>query len=312
MPRSQLLLFFSRGWLARASSWRRDRLHLLPRRSDDRHRQKRRRQEHCGSRHSRQTRGRRKAVWPTSRGICRPTNAKAAAWAPRASIPAADYIADQACELNRYGLRTDMERRPVPEIPCRHRRGIRPGQSSRARRTAQGERPPARLGLTLVVNKDAHAAGDQRQRPLRPAAFLRRIRDHRPQGRLRRLRLASTRRARRWSCSAISRATKWTTRNRPRSSRPPIRPSATSRRTPSEHGASAVFFCSDQAEMVAAGTARDDTLLSFHVAGTTFTHPDLPVVTCRCAAIDRVLQSCRTSHRWVKSKTRYRPHTQAG
>jgi hypothetical protein len=55
-----------------------------------------------------------------------------------------------------------------------------------------------------------------------------------------------------------------------------------------EHGASAVIFCSDLSE-VRKRHGDTDTLLPFHVAGTTFTHPDLPVITCRRAVIDRIL-----------------------
>ena len=55
-----------------------------------------------------------------------------------------------------------------------------------------------------------------------------------------------------------------------------------------EHDAAAVIFCSDQAE-VRRRRGKDDTLLSFHVAGTTFTHPDLPVINCRRAVIDGIL-----------------------
>jgi len=57
-----------------------------------------------------------------------------------------------------------------------------------------------------------------------------------------------------------------------------------------EHGAAAVIFCSDQAEMNRR-RGKDDTLLSFHVAGTTFIHSDVPVITCRRAVIDRVLRA---------------------
>ena len=57
-----------------------------------------------------------------------------------------------------------------------------------------------------------------------------------------------------------------------------------------EHGAAAIIFCSDQAEM-RRRRHEDDTLFSFHVAGTTFSHPDLPVLTCRRAVIDRILQA---------------------
>ncbi|MGO9109765.1 MAG: M20/M25/M40 family metallo-hydrolase [Thermoguttaceae bacterium] len=55
-----------------------------------------------------------------------------------------------------------------------------------------------------------------------------------------------------------------------------------------EHDAAAAIFCSDQAE-VRRRRGKDDTLLSFHVAGTTFTHPDLPVINCRRAVIDGIL-----------------------
>jgi len=54
-----------------------------------------------------------------------------------------------------------------------------------------------------------------------------------------------------------------------------------------EHDAAAVIFCSDQAEVRRRG--KDDTLLSFHVAGTTFTHPDVAVINCRRALIDNML-----------------------
>ncbi len=56
-----------------------------------------------------------------------------------------------------------------------------------------------------------------------------------------------------------------------------------------EHDAAAVVFCSDQAE-VRRRRGKDDTLLSFHVAGTTFTHPDVPVLTFRRAVIDSILR----------------------
>jgi hypothetical protein len=56
-----------------------------------------------------------------------------------------------------------------------------------------------------------------------------------------------------------------------------------------EHDAAAAIFCSDQAEM-RRRRGKDDTLLSFHVAGTTFTHPDLPVINCRRAVIDGILR----------------------
>ena len=55
-----------------------------------------------------------------------------------------------------------------------------------------------------------------------------------------------------------------------------------------EHDAAAVIFCSDMAE-VRRRRGKDDTLLSFHVAGTTFTHPDVPVITFRRAVIDSIL-----------------------
>jgi hypothetical protein len=55
-----------------------------------------------------------------------------------------------------------------------------------------------------------------------------------------------------------------------------------------EHDAAAAIFCSDQAEM-RRRRGKDDTLLPFHVAGTTFTHSDLPVITCRRAVIDGIL-----------------------
>ena len=57
-----------------------------------------------------------------------------------------------------------------------------------------------------------------------------------------------------------------------------------------EHGAAAVIVCSDQAE-VRRRRHDEDTLFSFHVAGTTFTHPDVPVITCRRSVVDRILQA---------------------
>ncbi len=55
-----------------------------------------------------------------------------------------------------------------------------------------------------------------------------------------------------------------------------------------EHDAAAVIFCSDQAE-IRRRRGKDDTLLSFHIAGTTFTHPDLPVLTFRREVLDNIL-----------------------
>jgi hypothetical protein len=57
-----------------------------------------------------------------------------------------------------------------------------------------------------------------------------------------------------------------------------------------EHGAAAVILCSDQAEM-RRRRGKEDTLLPFHVAGTTFVHSDVPVIACRRAVIDRVLKA---------------------
>jgi hypothetical protein len=62
-----------------------------------------------------------------------------------------------------------------------------------------------------------------------------------------------------------------------------------------EHDAAAAIFCSDQAE-VRRRRGKDDTLLSFHVAGTTFTHPDLPVINCRRAVIDGILHDLDESN----------------
>jgi hypothetical protein len=59
-----------------------------------------------------------------------------------------------------------------------------------------------------------------------------------------------------------------------------------------EHDAAVAIFCADQSEM-RRRHVKDDTLLSFRVAGTTYTHPDLPVITCRRAVIDEVLQDLR-------------------
>ena len=56
-----------------------------------------------------------------------------------------------------------------------------------------------------------------------------------------------------------------------------------------EHDATAVIFCSDQAEL-RRRHGKDDPLLSFHVAGTTFTHPDVPVLAFRRAVIDNILR----------------------
>ena len=78
----------------------------------------------------------------------------------------------------------------------------------------------------------------------------------------------------------------------------------------SEHDASAVIFCSDQAEL-RRRRSQDDTLLSFHVAGTTFTHPDLPVITCRRAVIDNILRDLNEPQ-LGRDRRPDRPHAQAG
>jgi hypothetical protein len=57
-----------------------------------------------------------------------------------------------------------------------------------------------------------------------------------------------------------------------------------------EHGASAVIFCNDYAE-IRRRRGHDDSVMPFHIAGATFTHPDLPVIACRRAVIDRVLRA---------------------
>jgi hypothetical protein len=59
-----------------------------------------------------------------------------------------------------------------------------------------------------------------------------------------------------------------------------------------EHDAAAAIFCSDQGE-VRRRRGKDDVLLPFHVAGTTFTHPDLPVINCRRAVIDGILRDLK-------------------
>ena len=62
-----------------------------------------------------------------------------------------------------------------------------------------------------------------------------------------------------------------------------------------EHGAAAVVFCNDFAE-VRKRRGHDDPMMPFHIAGTTHAHPDLPVLHCRRAVIDRVLHSvCGTN-----------------
>jgi hypothetical protein len=60
----------------------------------------------------------------------------------------------------------------------------------------------------------------------------------------------------------------------------------------SEHDAAAAIFCTDQAE-IRRRSAKDDPPLSFRVAGTTFTHPDLPVISCRRAVFDGILQDLK-------------------
>jgi len=55
-----------------------------------------------------------------------------------------------------------------------------------------------------------------------------------------------------------------------------------------EHGAAAVIFANDKSETLKR-PGREDSLLPFLFAGTTHTHADLPVLTCRRAVIDRIL-----------------------
>ncbi len=55
-----------------------------------------------------------------------------------------------------------------------------------------------------------------------------------------------------------------------------------------DHSAAAAIFCSDQADVRRRGI--DDTLLPFHVAGATFAHSDLPVINCRRGVIDGILR----------------------
>ncbi|MGA2619153.1 MAG: M20/M25/M40 family metallo-hydrolase [Thermoguttaceae bacterium] len=59
-----------------------------------------------------------------------------------------------------------------------------------------------------------------------------------------------------------------------------------------ERGAAAVIFCTDAAE-IRRRRGHDDTLMSFHLAGSTRSHPDLPLLNCRRAVVDSVLrQAC--------------------
>lgn len=69
-----------------------------------------------------------------------------------------------------------------------------------------------------------------------------------------------------------------------------------------EHGAAAVIFLNDYAE-VRKRRGRDDPVLPFHIAGTTHTHPDLPVIHCRRAVIDPVIHAvCGTNLNQVEEE----------
>jgi hypothetical protein len=57
-----------------------------------------------------------------------------------------------------------------------------------------------------------------------------------------------------------------------------------------EHGAAATIFCESQLE-ISRRRAKDDALPPFHVAGTTYVHSDVPVIAIRRGVIDRMLRS---------------------
>ena len=100
---------------------------------------------------------------------------------------AADYIADQLRQLNRYGVKTDLwDGGPFQKFKVAVDAESGPEQSSGPGRSAQGQGRQAaedRAG----PGQGLHPLGDQRERQVRPALGLRRLRDHGPQGQLRRL-----------------------------------------------------------------------------------------------------------------------------
>ena len=57
-----------------------------------------------------------------------------------------------------------------------------------------------------------------------------------------------------------------------------------------EHGAAAMIFCDDKAEL-RLHRNQEDVLPAFHVVGPTHVHTDLPVLAFRRAVLDRILQS---------------------
>jgi hypothetical protein len=57
-----------------------------------------------------------------------------------------------------------------------------------------------------------------------------------------------------------------------------------------EHGAAAIIFCNDYA-LIRGRRAQDDRVASFHAAGTTHTHPDLPVAHCRREPLDKAVRA---------------------
>jgi hypothetical protein len=61
-----------------------------------------------------------------------------------------------------------------------------------------------------------------------------------------------------------------------------------------EHGAAAVIFINDKSETLKR-PGHEDRLLPFLFAGTTHTHADLPVLTCRRAIVDRILAAASGS-----------------
>ena len=217
---------------------------------------------------------------------------------------AADYIADHlgssiatACEL-------------TSSTAARSRSSGSASTPPSARTTTSHRRPAQRQAETRPGSNSrwatSHAVGDQRQRPLRPAVVFagygitarKAGYDDSP---------ASMWRTRRWSCSATSRR---------RSGRQGVgrdqgdRVHVFATRLPTLRARrAAVILCSDQAEM-RRRRHKEDTLFSFHVAGTTFTHPDVPVITCRRSVIDRILQAVDETGSG-RDRRPDRPHAQA-
>ncbi|MEI8373410.1 MAG: M20/M25/M40 family metallo-hydrolase [Planctomycetota bacterium] len=202
---------------------------------------------------------------------------------------AADYIADQLRQLNRYGMKTDLwSGSPFQKFKVAIDADLGPNNSMALVGPPMGKNGKPRR-IELVLGKDytplAISGNGKFDLPLAFAGYGITVRS----------------KANYDDFAEVDVAGKATImlRHQPRDAvddkeSAPIKETAcTSFRhkvsNACEHGAAAVIFCSDQAE-VRRRRGKDDALLSFHVAGTTFTRPDVAVINFRQAVIDNMLR----------------------